>query len=96
MLKENIIHRFSNPLRLALLILFWSALPAWCADLALLWDANTEPDLEGYGIYFKDIPDSEYSLYGYVAFQELGHPDNPRFMVSGLEKGKTYYFASTA
>lgn len=61
MLKENIIHRFSNLLRLALLILFWSALPAWSADLALSWDANTGSDLEGYGIYFKNIPDSEYT-----------------------------------
>ena len=96
MLRENIFHRFSILPRLALLLLFWSAVPAWCADLAFLWDANTEPDLEGYGIYFKDIPDAEYSLYGYVTTQELEDPANPRFTVSGLEKGKTYYFASTA
>ena len=96
MLKENIFHRFSIQLRLVLLILSWSALPAWCSDLAFLWDANTEPDLEGYGIYFKNIPDSEYSLYGYVTLQELSDPGSPRFVASGLEKGKTYYFASTA
>ena len=94
MLKENIIHRFSVPLRLALLLWFFSALPAWCADLVFLWDANTEPDLEGYGIYFKDIPDSKYFLYGYVALHELADPASPKFVMSDLEKGKTYYFAS--
>jgi hypothetical protein len=96
MLKENTCHRFINPVRLALLILLWSAVPVWCADVAFLWDANTEPDIGGYGIYFKNVTDSEYSLWGYVSLWELPDPNNPRFVVSGIEKGKTYYFALTA
>jgi uncharacterized membrane protein YgcG len=96
MLKENAFHRFSFSLWFALFLLVWSALPAWCADLALLWDANSEPDIKGYGIYFKNTPDSEYILYGYMESQEFADPGRPRMVVSGLEKGKSYYFAATA
>ena len=96
--KENASYRFLFLFWIlsGLLILFLSARLAWCSDLVLLWDANTEPDIEGYGIYFKNTPDSEYSLWGYLSIQELADQSNPRFVASGLEKGKTYYFASTA
>jgi uncharacterized membrane protein YgcG len=96
MRQVNFYHRLSILLGLSLPILLCSALPGCCGEMSVAWDANSEPDLEGYGIYFKDIPDSEYSLYGYVALQELADPEVPRFVVSGLEKGKTYYFAGTA
>jgi hypothetical protein len=96
MRHANFYRRLSILLGLSLPILLWSALPGCCGEMSVAWDANSEPDLEGYGIYFKNVPDSEYSLYGYVALDELADLNNPRFVVSGLEKGKTYYFAGTA
>jgi len=70
------------------------ALPA---DLTLAWDPNTEPDLEGYGVYFKkDAPGPPYDLFGNITLQELADPDNPTFTLTGLEKGSKYYFTLTA
>lgn len=92
----EVFRRLSILIGLSLPIVLWSALPGCCAELNVAWDASSETDIEGYGIYFKNIFDSEYSLYGYAALQKLADPENPRFILSGLEKGITYYFAATA
>ena len=67
------------------------------ADVTLAWDPNGEPDLEGYGVYFrKDTPGPPYVLAGYLTLAELSNDYAPLFVVSGLEKGFRYYFAVTA
>jgi uncharacterized membrane protein YgcG len=79
-----------------LMILFFPIL-AFPADLTLAWDPNTEPDLEGYGVYFKqDAPGPPYDLFGNVALPELSDPDNPSFTLTGLQKGSRYYITLTA
>jgi len=79
-----------------LMILFFPIL-AFPADLTLAWDPNTEPDLEGYGVYFKkDAPGPPYDLFGNVALPELTDPDNPTFTLTGLQKGSRYYITLTA
>jgi len=79
------------------LALLFFPLLAFSADVTLGWDPNTEPDLEGYGFYFKkDAPGPPYDLYGYVTLQELSDPDNPTFTLTGLQTGSRYYFAATA
>lgn len=79
---------------LILVLLPAHALPA---DVTLAWDPNTEPDLEGYGVYFKkDAPGPPYDLFGNVALTELTDPDNPTFTLSGLQKGSQYYITLTA
>jgi hypothetical protein len=93
---KNVLHLFQSAIRLVPILLLLCSLPARGADVTFAWDANTEADLEGYSLYFKEIPELAYSLYGYVALPELADAANPRFVVSGLEKGKTYYFALTA
>jgi hypothetical protein len=70
---------------------------AFAAELTLRWDSNNEPDLEGYGVYFrKGKPGPPFNLFGYVATEELNDPGSPTFNVNGLVKGARYYFAVTA
>ena len=43
-------------------ILIYSSNPSYAFDVTLAWDANTEPDLAGYGIYYDT--DSGDPFYG--------------------------------
>jgi uncharacterized membrane protein YgcG len=82
---------------LCVLFLLFLAAPALSADVTLAWDPNTEADLEGYGVYFKQgASGPPYDLVGYVTLEELQDPDNPAFPITDLEKGSNYYFAVTA
>ena len=79
-----------------LALLFFPIL-AFSADVTLAWDPNAEPDLEGYGVYFKkDAPGPPYDLFGYVTLQELSDPNNPTFALTGLQPGSRYYISATA
>jgi len=70
---------------------------AFAVDVTLAWDPNSEPDVEGYGVYFgRDDSGPPYNLFGYVALTQLSDPGSPFFTVTGLEKGSRYYFAVTA
>jgi hypothetical protein len=69
----------------------------FCADVTLAWDPNSEADLEGYGIYFRQgAAGPPYNLAGYVTVDELDFPNAPSFTVTGLQEGSQYYFAATA
>jgi hypothetical protein len=82
---------------LLLLALLFYPILAFSADLTLAWDPNTEPDLEGYGVYFKkDAPGPPYDLFGNVALAELSDPDNPTFTLTDLQMGSKYYITLTA
>ena len=53
---------------------------ALAADVTLAWDANTESDLEGYGVYFRrGSSDPPYDLFGYVSVDELSNANSPAF-----------------
>ena len=76
--------------------LVWSS-PVLCADVTLAWGPNSEADLEGYGIYFRQGSSGPpYNLAGYVTLDELANPYAPSFTVTGLQEGTRYYFAATA
>jgi uncharacterized membrane protein YgcG len=95
--KRKSPHRLVLSGCLCFLILLFLAAPALSADVTLAWDPNSEVDLEGYGVYFNlGASGPPYDLFGYVTLQELTDPDNPAFVVTGLEKGSVYYFAVTA
>lgn len=82
---------------LFVLVLLFLAAPAFSADVTLAWNSNSEADLDGYGVYFKQGESGPpYELFGYVSLQELNDPDNPDFVITGLEQGSSYYFAVTA
>ncbi len=57
-------------------------------EVHLAWDPNTEPDLAGYRVYYG----SGSRNYDHV--MDVGNCTS--CMVTGLEQGRTYYFAATA
>ncbi|MGD2186698.1 MAG: fibronectin type III domain-containing protein [Desulfobacterales bacterium] len=77
--------------RLVPLIVLLCALPlsvAHAAYVDLEWDPNTEPELAGYKIYWGTASGN------YSFSKDAGK--NTTCTVSGLDEGKTYYFAATA
>jgi hypothetical protein len=74
------------PLLFALCALPLSA--AYAASVGLAWDPNTEPGISGYKIYWGP------SSGNYTASKDVGN--NTSGTITGLEEGKTYYFAATA
>ena len=58
------------------------------AQVSLAWDANTEPNLAGYKIYYGTASHN----YGWV----LNVGKVTTYTVTGLTDGLTYYFAATA
>ncbi len=69
-----------------LLVLFYSN--GQCAQVALTWDPNSEPDLAGYEIYYG----TESGNYQWNI--DVGNVTN--YSVNGLDTGMTYYFVATA
>jgi hypothetical protein len=58
------------------------------AEVGLAWDANTEPDLAGYKIYYGTASGS-YS-------QSIDVGNTTQHTLTGLDEGVTYYLAATA
>jgi K319L-like, PKD domain/CARDB/Fibronectin type III domain len=58
------------------------------AEVSLAWDPNTEPDLAGYRVYYG------LGSRNYDKVVEVG--SSTSCVVTGLEQGRTYYFAATA
>jgi hypothetical protein len=67
-------------------------------EFQLAWDANTEEDLYGYKIYFREgVSGSAYQMISDVYFYELVDPDNPMVTITiELSDNTKYYFAVTA
>jgi len=74
---------------LLLFVLCAMPLPAsYAAQIELEWDPNGEPELAGYKIYWG------LSNGNYTSSMDVGK--NTFCTISGLDEGKTYYFAATA
>lgn len=80
----------------ALSLLFASI--ALADDVTLAWDANTEPDLAGYQIYYKT--ESSGEPYDGTGAAEGDSPIDVGnvtvFTIHGLVEGVAYYFVATA
>jgi len=61
---------------------------AHAAEVSLAWDPNAEPDLAGYRVYYG------LGSRNYDKVMEVG--SSTSCVVTGLEQGRTYYFAATA
>jgi hypothetical protein len=80
------------PIRLIIISLFAalliSGVPAKAAEITLAWDQNAEPNLSGYKVY------SGTASRNYAGAVDVGNWTS--CVMSGLEPGKTYYFAAKA
>jgi hypothetical protein len=74
---------------LALFLLgLWSSSSLSSQIVTLVWDANSEPDIGGYFVYYGDINES--------ATQKIDVGNNTTTTVFSLVAGKTYRFFATA
>jgi len=86
-----------------LVLLIALSCPGYAQQVTLAWDANSEPDLAGYKIYYGSLTAGPYDGTGSsegqspisIPISSLEDPQHPAFVVSGLEDG-TYYFVATA
>jgi chitinase len=77
---------FLIPLLFAISLMLSAA--AYAASVELEWDPNTEPQLAGYKVHWGT------SSGNYTTSKNVG---NTTFCtITGLDEGKTYYFAATA
>jgi|GEM_PF-3383881 len=83
-------HPFRTSLILIIIYLvLMGVLPfAWAAQVRLAWDANGEPDLAGYKLYYGTVSHS----YGTPV--NVGNVLD--YTLTGLTQGQTYYLALTA
>jgi hypothetical protein len=73
--------------------------PSLCLakNITLGWDANPEPDLEGYVIYRNiETPGPPYKYADELPEDELKNPLNPKVTITGLNEHTQYYIAVTA
>ena len=80
---------------LILLLVF----PSLCLakNVTLGWDANSEPDVEGYVVYRNvGSPGPPYKYADDLPEDELQNPLNPQVTITGLNEHTRYYIAVTA
>ena len=86
-------------------LFFWFVTPVQARDITLAWDANSEPNLRGYKIYYKTgLSGEPYGGTGAdqgnspitVPIENLADPNNPEYTLSGLHDNEVYFFRATA
>lgn len=96
----NILKVLQWPMITIFLTVFSFSPNALAVDYTFVWDANEEPQVEGYKLYYSvDLPGPPYD--GLHPFYP--HSDSPidvgnvtEYTLHDLEEGVVYYFAVTA
>jgi hypothetical protein len=84
---------------IALAILLFPIFSTICLakNVTLGWDANPEPDLEGYVVYRNvGSPGPPYKFSSTLPEDDLSNPLNPVVTMTGLKKNTEYFIAVTA
>jgi len=82
-----------------LLIILMSLLitvSAIAGDIRLTWDANDEPTVTGYNVYWRNHINENYKLMSEIFEQDFDNPLFPEIGVWGLSNSLNYYFVATA
>jgi hypothetical protein len=84
------LHSFKVLLLFVMLTMLLSASIAYCLDLSFAWDANTEPDLAGYRIFYREKGQNyDYDTPAWQGTQTTATLYN-------LDDNATYFFVSRA
>ena len=97
--RKSNITSFLLCLAIFLAVLFSPLYPSLCLakKVTLGWDANTEPDLEGYVVYRNvGSPGPPYKYSDTLPEDDLANPLNPMVTMTGLNEHTEYYVAVTA
>ena len=73
---------------LVLAIVLLTASFSWGADLTLAWNANTEPDLAGYNVYWDTVNPPAANV------QDVGNVT--QYTITGLSVDQIYFMSVTA
>ena len=88
-----LLYSFAFIFMTSLLFILLSTGIVYSFQVKLAWDANTEPDLAGYYLYYKTDPSALYSDQNKITIPD---PNATFWPVPGLNDMKTYYFVLTA
>jgi hypothetical protein len=69
--------------------------PAHAVDFLYTWPPSSAIGLTGYGVY-QSTGGGAYQLIAQVPLGALPNPQQPSYLVTGLQDDTTYYFASSA
>jgi len=97
--RKSNITSFLLCLAIFLAVLFSPLYPSLCLakKVTLGWDANTEPDLEGYVVYRNvGSPGPPYKYSNDLPEKDLANPLYPMVTMTGLNEHTEYYVAVTA
>lgn len=78
----------------AALLAVAAARPAQSADFLYTWPPSSIVGLTGYGVY-QSTDGGAYQLIAQIPLGALPNPQLPSYLVTGLQDGTTYYFASS-
>jgi hypothetical protein len=96
----NILKRLHRPMIALFLTVFSFSPTALAIDYTFVWEANEEPQVEGYKLYYSaDLPGPPYDgLHPF--YPQLDSPIDvgnlTEYTLQDLEEGVVYYFAVTA